>query len=711
MIVEAASIVAVLLICWYLNFRPRSTNQLRPPYQSHRTPASLPACDYVVVGGGAAGLAAAAELLRRTCEDSHILLVERGADAQSTNRASLLLEAGRRDRLLSFAPDLVRVPPEALPRGVQPTFLTGTPDEGRLARRPWHSSKAEESVVAALTGADGAGLAKANRYRLLQYASYPRGVGLGGTAQLDWGVHLNSIWPTPGEGAADACPVPESRGSATSPTASHNVVAEAPLWARLPVRLAFIRNPLSWAFAEAVKSLGLAAAHMPTPAAPVERGTVFPFYLCMDEDGRRLALPSAVLGGIAPDVLRRRLSVLTGYSVVDLDLEAPASVDGSSSGAAVARVTAVRVCRSGGGAEVSIPVGRGVLLACGALHSPRLLYRVAARGTTAVPRPPQATARLRDALALPLIFAAVPAVSADAFNARDAKATAMWWLTQRGPYLTPLTDTALSLSLPHISPEAEVRIVFFPFGGRDAARFKGMSWDTVLGTPLQAFTMLLVVHGIDGLEHTLALDEEAAPPGAARARALCPHEETRVLSAEVQRKVHSAFVAGIKECRRLSKTGPLASLALEPGAESTDFTLLVPHDEGKAVRLAQLARLSAAKRSARGKRELRELREWSRCVTGTEAYMHSYVDAHAYWLGFASGSSEPFLQSSTSARVAGLQNAVVGDTSAVTTAQWSGVGKRDSLAAGSRSTTMDAAVRAAGELVDSCCCCGGRGNR
>ena len=81
--------------------------------------------------------------------------------------------------------------------------------------------------------------------------------------------------------------------------------------------------------------------------------------------------------------------------------------------------------------------------------------------------------------------------------------------------------------------------------------------------------------------------------------------------------------------------------------------------------------------------------------------MRRYVDAHAYWLGFASGSSQDFLAASptSSMRVAGFVNVVVGDTSAVTTEQWSGVGKRDTLAAGSRSTTMHAAEKAVAELL------------
>ncbi|CBZ29480.1 conserved hypothetical protein [Leishmania mexicana MHOM/GT/2001/U1103] len=700
MFVEGLVVVVVLLICWYVNFRPRSTNQLRPSYQSHHSLSSLPAGDYVVIGGGAAGLAAAAELLRRTNETCHIVLIESGGDPQPASSAALLFEAGRRDRLLSFAPDLVRVPPEVRLKGMHPAFLGGTPDEGYLAQRPWHFFQAEEALVAAPAGAGdttlGAAAPKANRYSLLQYAPYPRGVGLGGTAQLDWGMHVNSLWPVTDE----AVPAAENASSRTAQSSSESL----PQWTRLPVRFPAVRNPLSWAFAEAVKALKLAAPYLPTTSVPVKRGVVFICYLYLDEDGRRLALPSALLGDIAPDALHRRLSVLTGYTAVDVDV---ATQDGGESEERGVRVTGVQVRPScdDAGAIVSIPVGKGVVVAAGALHSPRLLHRVAKHPALRV-QPPPSTVSVRDALALPLIFSAVPAVSADSFNARDAGSTAMWWLTQRGPYLTPLCDTLLSLPLPRIAPQAELRVVLFPFGGRDAARFKGMGWDTVLGTPLQAFTMLLIVHGIDGLEHALALDTKASPPGAAHARALCSHQAVCPLSEEVHHQVQNAFLTGIKECRRLSKTPPLANLTLEPGVESTDFTLLVASDEAKAVRLAQLSRLPPSKLSARGKAELKELREWSHPITATETYMRRYVDAHAYWLGFASGSSETFLVSSSSAscssRVAGLQNVFVGDSSAVTTTQWSCVGKRDTLAAGSRSTSMDAGVRAATELVKSC---------
>ncbi|KAG5496154.1 hypothetical protein JKF63_02455 [Porcisia hertigi] len=701
MLVELATFVAVFVVCWYRYFRPRSTNQLRPSYESHHSTANIPPSDYVVIGGGAAGLAAAAELLRRTEKTSHILLIESGSDPQPASRAAFLLEVGRRDRLLSFSPDLVNVPPDAMPRGVRPTFLRETPDEGYLAQRPFHYSKADETTTAAPSGADGATLAaeesKVKRYRLLHYAPYPRGVGVGGTARLDWGMHMNSLYPATTEAALTAsCPPPNTTQSCEK---------SLPQWARLPMRFAVLRSPLSWAFAEAVKTIGLAAPYHPTVSAPVKRGCVFPSYLYLDEDSRRLALASAVLGDIEAENLHSRLSVLTGYTAVGLDLAAKVG-DGATERAV--SVTGVQVCRSRGGAKalVTIPIGKGVVVAAGAIHSPRLLHTVGKHSALQVPNWPLSTVRVRDALALPLIFPALQAVSADSVNARDTTSAIRWWLTQRGPYLSPLCDTVLSLMLPQIAPQAEVRVVLFPFGGRDAARFTAMGWDTILGTPLQAFTMLLIVQGIDGLEHTLALEDEASPIGSGHAHALTSHQALCPLSEEVHRKVQDAFLVGIKECRRLSQTQPLASLALEPGVESTDFTLLVPDDESKAVRLARLSRVPPWKRSARGKSELKELLRWSHHVTRTEEYMRRYVDAHAYWLGFASGTSEAFLASSSTApsssRVEGLRNAVVGDSSAVTTAQWSGVGKRDTLAAGSRSTGMDAAVRAVAELVKIC---------
>lgn len=694
MLLAVAAFVVVFLVCWYLNFRPRSANQLRPFYRSCGSPKAVSACDYVVVGAGAAGLAAAASLLQRTPDHTHVLLVEGGHDPQSSSALSLLLSAGRRDRLLSFAPDLVHVPAEALPRGARPTFLgLSTPDEGYMAQRPWHFSAAEE--------------ARAHRYRLLQYTPFPRGAGVGGCGLLDWGLHLNSIWP--------------SHDVDTTSATTVAAVVKTALWARLPVHFPAIRNPLSWAFAETVKTANLAPPHLPTPDAPVQRGTVFPAYLYLDKDGRRLAMPSAMLADFAPDVLRRRLSVLTGYKVVDVALVREdenrdngddSEVVGVENGEGVQegklrRVSGVWVRRSGSNATAAtskpqlIHVARGVVISAGAVHSPQLLHDVAAAHQLTLPRPLPSSVPLRDALALPLVFSSMPALSADAFNSRDAKSSAMWWLTQRGPYLAPLADTVASLHLPSLGPHAELRMVLLPFGGRDAMRYKSMGWDTVLATPLQAYTMLLIVQGIDGLEHQLTLDASVAPPGAPHARALCPHSTSATLPDEVQRRVQEAFLRGIKECRRLSKADPLASLSLSPGVESIDFTLLVPCDEAKAVRLAQLSRQLPSKRTARNKAELHELLRWAKEQTATEAYMRRYVDAHAYWLGFASGSSQDFLAASptSSMRVAGFVNVVVGDTSAVTTEQWSGVGKRDTLAAGSRSTTMHAAEKAVAELL------------
>lgn len=701
MFLEVAAIVAIFVLGWYLNFRPRSTNQIRPSYTSCRSPSETPTCDYAVIGGGAAGLAAVASILHHTPNNTTILLIEGGTDPQPTSALLLLLSAGRRDRLLSFAPDLVQVPVEAIVRGVQPTFMgLPTADEGYMAQRPWHFSEAEEAVAAtaasmatigtaaaAAAAASGSGTntsttalaaaaavekaqAKAQRYRLLQYTPFPRGTGIGGTSLLDWGMHLNSLWP--------------KDESAKAP----------PLWSRLPVHFPAIRNPLSWAFAETVKSAAVAAPHFPTPDAPVQRGTVFPSYLYLDKDGRRLATPAAALADVAPEVLRRRLRVLTAHTVVNFDVE--------ENEVGLRRARGVCVRRSGPAAATqgafTIAVTKGVVVAAGALHSPRLLRDVAVANRLTLRRPLPSSVWLRDALALPLIFPSMPAVSADAFNARDTKSSAMWWLTQRGPYLAPLADTSASLPLPQVGPQVELRIVLLPFGGRDAFRFKSMGWDTVLATPLQAYTMLLIVQGIDGLQHALALDETVVPPGTKRGRGLCAHASTAALPETVHQQVQEAFLAGMKVCRRLSKENPLASLTLDPGVESVDYTLLVPSDEAKAVRLAQLSRQMPSKRTARNKVELNELRQWSRQQATTSAYMRSYVDAHAYWLGFASGSSEEFLGES-SLKVAGLENVVVGDNSAVTTAQWAGEGQKDTLAAGSRSTTMHVAEKAVAELV------------
>ncbi|KPA84614.1 putative mitochondrial hypothetical protein [Leptomonas pyrrhocoris] len=692
MIIAIAAFVVVFLICWYLNFRPRSTNQLKPLYTSRSRPEKVQRCDYVVVGAGAAGLSAVAALLHQTSDDSHVLLIEGGPDPQPSSALTLLLSVGRRDRLLSFAPDLVRVPAEALPRGAKPTFMgLPTPDEGYQVQRPWHFSKVEEDKVAAAAAAvTTAAESKANRYRLLQYTPLPRGVGVGGTGLLDWGMHLNSIWPAHDVASASAGPT-------------------TALWARVPVHFPALRNPLSWAFAETVKTAELAPPYLPTADAPVKHGTVFPAYLYLDKDGRRLAMPSAVLADIAPDVLRRRLSVLTGYTVVDVELENSAADKEREEEADIAekqrlrRVCGVCVRRSGAPSTEkpqTILLTKGVVLSAGAVHSPQLLHDIVAAHNLTLPVPLPTSVPLRDAVALPLIFASMPAVSADSFNARDTKGAAMWWMTQRGPFLAPLGDTAASLPLPQIGPQAELRILLLPFGGRDATRFKSMGWDTVLATPLQAYTMLLIVQGIDGLQHQLTLNKTIAPPGAAHALGLCPHHPSPTLSEEVHRQVQEALLCGIKECRRLTKKHPLSSLSLHPGAESVDFTCLVPVDEAKAVRLAQLSRQMPSKRTARNKAELNELMLWARQQLMTEPYMRRYVDAHAYWLGFASGSSETFLASpSSSMRVAGLENVVVGDASAVTAEQWSTVGKRDTLAAASRSTTMHAAEKAVTELV------------
>lgn len=196
------------------------------------------------------------------------------------------------------------------------------------------------------------------------------------------------------------------------------------------------------------------------------------------------------------------------------------------------------------------------------------------------------------------------------------------------------------------------------------------------------------------------------------------------LSSPVQEKVVRAFLLGIQRVRACTRLEPL-SLLLQGGGEqeALDFTLL-REDPSKAARLARLMHTPPRKMSLKLKREVVELVQWARGVAAGEDYLKAYVQHHARWLGFGSGSSCYFLSRAEYHTVAAndndndddddddgvsfslivnhYDNVVVGDCSAVSDGLFRRAARGNALLAGNMETAMDMGLLAARELANIC---------
>lgn len=695
MLLELLSVVLAALALWYVQFRPRSAYNLRPAYVPVASVAAAATYDYVVVGGGPGGLAAARELLHQVAATGEtVLLVERGGDSAPASAMAAYAQSAFRDRLLSFAPDLVYLPSGSalIPGKLGPTVVGECVDEGAVSHRPFRRPPRKEDAADEATAAKEAA-AHADE-TLFCYTAYPRGTGIGGTAQLGWGVHLPSIFsPRAGEGTGGE---DQSSTSSSSPSAARR-------WWQLPVALTGHRNPLSWAFAEAAASTVVKSRYMPTEWAPCAHDAVYPALLYLDVDGRRLPMAGALFDGVPAGQLGR-LSVLTRHAVTGASVSA-------------GRVDALQCehVRSGQSHVSTITVKKGVVFSAGAIQTPRILRRI-------FPTAGAARSQVRDVIALPMIFQAQGHISADTKNTRDAKGMALWLLAQRGQMLQPITDTIAALPVPELGPTAEMRLVLLPFGGRDRRRFYQLGWDRALGSFEEGATILMVLSGVDGLSHPLEVEPSTTAAGGARGtlakfrlRPLaCPDGEGTPeevagteMSSDLRAGVAAAFVKGMRACRELTGVAPLSHLIParggsvdgEAGREAIDCSLL-RDDPAKALQLARLLHMPRLRQTSRMRRDAVTLLEWAYGRIHDDAYMRDYVAQHAYWLSFGSGSSESLLSTDKPFHVKGLSNAVVGDCSAVTAEQWALAGK-DTLAAGSISSAVEAGKMAAEALTSS----------
>eukprot|EP00796_Vickermania_ingenoplastis_P013325 gene13325-9160_t len=663
--------LAVLISIWLR--RPRSPLNRQPAYRQH--PPS-DAVDYVVVGAGPGGLAAARTLLER---DTHctVCLMEAGSatDTPSTGGAvAALLNANRPSRLPLFHACSVATPVGACAGSATPPPATCR-DWAYVAPRPLRARADGEEVLARCT-------------------PYPQGRGLGGTHLVGWGLELPSVF----------------RRSA------------GPRWRSLPTRHnRAAMHPLTWAFSQAMAAAGLQpsfeANQLRTrgrlaeakdeeavwrPWAPSAGPAVFQPYLYIDDDARRLPMDAAVLRDCPPQLLHR-LHVLLGKQVADFEVSGQ-------------RVEAVR-CSDG----TTIRVRRGVVVAAGLFGSPALLSALGRRLPIPQAVPAAGLVECRDALVLPLLFKARAGVTVDATLQQNNLLLGLRSLVLGTPLtaLVPFAEVVGCIPLQELGPAATVLVLPLPFGGRNPRLFYQLGIDRLLATYEDAMIFLIVLTGVEGLHQLVRCaprenqeEEEEEDDAAAAVRALkrrgavplAAPTTLDTLPPALQTAVCRGFTAGVDVCRRAASSKPLCHLLDGDGEqEAMDYAQLTG-DPKKVVRLVRLIRSPRSKLTAPMRRELMGLVAWARGQAGEERYVSAYIRSHTRWLGCGSGTSEKFLVSPAPGAagpdfsVAGAANVVVGDCSAVRRATMAGAGRWNALLSGSISSAIDAGCLAAEQL-------------
>ncbi|KEG13464.1 hypothetical protein DQ04_00991080 [Trypanosoma grayi] len=629
MLLEFVVTLAILMVYWLWQLQPTSA-YVRRPYKVVRGPLQDMHVDYVVIGAGPGGLAAAQCLLQHK-RDTSVLLIERGADPSVGGPGAAIVSLTQMHNFLSYSVDLVG------------TSL----DSGWCTHRPLHNGAGCCSSSNSSNNGEKYDCDDRSNDNASFFAPYPRGCGVGGTSLMDWALYFQPI-PV----------VAEVVGAGETD---------------IPHRFTVGRSPLSWAFAESAATV-LKKKHLATLAEPFSRNSVMPGLLRLDTDGRRLPLSNYVLRAKSPMLTVVEKCEVTGFSFEDNDT-----------------ISSVH-CAVAGRREFSVAVHKGVVLSAGVLGSARLLRQVFPKL--------QDCYTIRDAIAVPLIFQALPGLSDDRRNIRSTKAHAAWWTARRGPFLNPVCDTLAAVDVPSLGPQAEMVIFLLPFGGRDRTLFRRLGLDRTLGSFAEGFTMLMALKGVDKTFFVLGTDLEEDRESKQCAKEKKKYRDSVVsspmseISPAVVQNVVAAFMEGIQLCRRIVAERPLGHFST--GEEAVDATLLT--DPARAVQYVQLMHTRPKKLSEQQRASASVTLECARESSRSSAYMEAYIHRHAVWLGFGSGSCGSLLASDESLRVAGTQNLFIGDCAGVTEKMWKACGC-DTLRAGSVSTAMAMGTAAATELL------------
>ncbi|KAH9579010.1 hypothetical protein LSM04_009739 [Trypanosoma melophagium] len=611
MLIKLLLILLAIGTYWVWVIRPKSAYVCRP-YKVVQGPLKDVHVDYVVVGAGPGGIAAAEYLLQED-RSRTVFLLERGVDPSSNGPFASFMSLLQMHNLISNSIDLV-----------------GSRFDNRwYVHRPLYGNISSSTSDTNNKNSD-----------MPPLVPYPRGCGVGGTSIMDWALYQKPI---------------------SVKTGSNNQKL-----LNIPHTFTTSRSPLSWGFAESAAKV-LKQKHLATFSEPHARDSVFPGLLRLDKDGRRLPLSHYMFREAS-----QKLTLVESCEVIGISL--------SDEGI----VTSVH-CKTLDGQGFSIVVRRGVIFSAGVVGTSRLLQQVFPKLRNDF--------TVRDALAVPLLFQALPGLSDDRKNLCSLKAYLAWWVGRRGPFLNPVCDTLAAVSVPSLGTSAEVVIFLIPLGGRDRALYRRIGLDNNLGAFREGFMMLLVLRGVDGC--VFKLQKEGMVNSAnSHHRKHVISSPLSFLSRTVVQKVVTAFIEGMRISREIVAERPLASLSSRQ--EAIDATLL--NDPKRAIQYVQLWHTPANKLTEHQRAGAPCLLNWTKEYCRTYAYMEAYIHRHATWLGFGSGSCASALAAEESFRVTGTQNLFIGDCSAVTEAMWKASGC-DALRAGSVSTAMSMGIEAATELL------------
>lgn len=622
MIVEVILAVVLCGVYWYFNVRIPSAH--RRLVQVTASTAVASTWDYVIVGGGVSG-AAAARAVAVKDPNSRVLLIERGG-----------LHEGGMVAAPAFTLDLV-----------------GTDVDARIhqcAAFPLESGHRGTNTDATAPAT----------------VPYAMGRCLGGTQQLDWSLVFEPL----SDAVRRRCP---------RSAFAHGVS----LYERMRVQhssFAVCRSPLSWAFAEAAKfhksvtgcflpgvSSGEISDPNGEPQPLLTAGHVSPHVLWMEPKyGTRPNLSRYLLD----DVSRQRpggpVAVLLHGVVVALE----------GGPRAVTHV----VCRDALGGLIRIPVSRSVILCAGNFGSCHLALRSALLPKREWPKFP-----LCDAVCVPLLYQAKPGLSDDILNTQSIKQIFAWYVASRGSLLNCVADTSILMKSER-HPGGTLLVTLVPCGGYQTHRFAKMGLSRALGVFQEALMFNIAIHqlpppaaveidppvpdaGDDNSEKvekrgvsTSSISSFSFVSSTMRSLTIDPMSP----DAAVTGVIRDMLIEGISLCRELvAGDGPLKALSTQK--EALDTTLFPDESEGKAACRVLYGKLSSATKQKQKMLDphlIARIRDRAVEVATSREYLEQYVTRHSRFAGFACGSLADAVEPH-GFRLKGTDNVFVGDSSSV----------------------------------------------